>query len=124
MIGIGPFIPHPDTPLKTELNPKNFDLALKVMSITRLLLPDINIPATTAMETINPNGRIIALNSGANVVMPNLSPEENRKKYDLYEGKSKGCIETADGLKSLMHEMENINYKILLNERGDYRSNK
>ena len=54
--------------------------------------------------------------------MPNLSPEENRKKYDLYEGKSKGGIETADGLKGLMLEMGKINYKILLNERGDHRS--
>lgn len=103
MIGIGPFIPHPDTPLRTELNPKNFDLALKVMSITRLLLPDINIPATTAMETINPNGRIIALNSGANVVMPNILDTEYKTKYEIYpnkicinehSGKCRKCIES------------------------------
>ncbi|MCM1265829.1 MAG: [FeFe] hydrogenase H-cluster radical SAM maturase HydE, partial [Candidatus Gastranaerophilales bacterium] len=103
MIGIGPFIPHPDTPLKSELNPDNFNMALKVMAITRLLLPDINIPATTAMETINPNGRIIALESGANVVMPNIMTTEYKSKYEIYPNKicinedfhkCRGCIES------------------------------
>lgn len=87
MIGVGPFIPHPDTPLNADLEPKNFDLALKVMAIVRLLLPDINIPATTAMETINPNGRIIALQSGANVVMPNILDSEYKVKYEIYPNK-------------------------------------
>lgn len=86
MIGIGPFIPHPDTPLKDCAN-GNFTLALKVMALTRIMLPDINIPATTAMETLNPNGRIIALQSGANVVMPNVTTTEFRKKYEIYPGK-------------------------------------
>ncbi|MBQ8887155.1 MAG: [Candidatus Gastranaerophilales bacterium] len=72
MVGIGPFIPHPNTPLAGK-QPDNFNLALRVMALTRIILPDINIPATTAMETLNPNGRIIALNSGANVVMPNIT---------------------------------------------------
>lgn len=103
MIGIGPFIPHQNTPLKGELNSANFDMALKVMACTRLLLPDINIPATTAMETINPNGRIIALNSGANVVMPNILDSEHKKKYEIYpnkicinehSGKCRKCIES------------------------------
>ena len=102
MVGIGPFIPHPETPLKGELNPKNFDMALKVMAITRLILPDINIPATTAMETINPMGRIIALQSGANVVMPNILDSEYKVKYEIYpnkiclnehSGKCRNCIE-------------------------------
>jgi len=102
MIGIGPFIPHPDTPLKGELNPKNFDMALKVMAVVRMLLPDINIPATTAMETINPMGRIIALKSGANVVMPNILDTEYKVKYEIYpnkiclnehSGKCRNCIE-------------------------------
>lgn len=101
MVGIGPFIAHPDTPLKGESN-GNFTLALKVMALTRILLPDINIPATTAMETLNPNGRIIALQSGANVVMPNVTTTEFRKKYEIYPGKicvnenpnqCRGCIE-------------------------------
>ena len=87
MVGIGPFIPHPDTPLYGKLNRENFDLALKMMAITRIMMPDINIPATTAMETINPNGRIIALQSGANVVMPNITDTIYRSKYQIYPGK-------------------------------------
>lgn len=86
MIGIGPLIPHPQTPLK-DFTHGNFMLALKVMALTRLLLPDINIPATTAMETLNPKGRIIALQSGANVVMPNVTAEDVRSKYEIYPNK-------------------------------------
>lgn len=86
MIGIGPFIPNADTPLKDEMGGE-FYLSLKVMALTRLLLKDINIPATTAMETLNKNGRIIALQSGANVVMPNVTEGEYRELYALYPGK-------------------------------------
>ncbi|WP_252216854.1 MULTISPECIES: [FeFe] hydrogenase H-cluster radical SAM maturase HydE [unclassified Clostridium] len=100
MIGIGPFIPNEDTPLKYSKG-GNLNLALKVMAITRLLLPDINIPATTAMESLHKNGRILALQSGANVVMPNVTEGEYRKLYALYPGKictgdtpshCRGCI--------------------------------
>lgn len=100
MIGIGPFIPNKDTPLK-DAEGGDFILALKMMAITRLLLPDINIPATTAMESLNKNGRVLALQSGANVVMPNVTEGEYRKLYALYPGKictgdtpahCKGCI--------------------------------
>lgn len=100
MVGIGPFIPHPQTPLKDAIT-GNFELALKVMALTRILLPDINIPATTAMETLNPNGRIIALQSGANVVMPNVTSTQYRAKYEIYPNKiclndkpekCRGCI--------------------------------
>lgn len=94
MVGLGPFIPNPDTPLKNEKG-GSFEKSLKVMAITRLLMPDINIPATTAMETINPNGRIIALQSGANVVMPNVGETYYRTKYELYPNKI--CVnEDAD----------------------------
>lgn len=86
MVGIGPFIAHPQTPLKDTPN-GSFTLALKVMALTRILLKDINIPATTAMETLNPNGRIIALQSGANVVMPNVTTREFRAKYEIYPNK-------------------------------------
>lgn len=86
MVGIGPFIAHPHTPLKDCLN-GDFTLALKVMALTRILLKNINIPATTAMETLNPNGRIIALQSGANVVMPNVTTTEYRAKYEIYPNK-------------------------------------
>lgn len=92
MIGIGPLIVHPDTPLKS-LNNGSFELALKVMAITRLLLPDINIPATTAMETLNPHGQIIALQSGANVIMPNLTPEKNRNQYQIYPDKASYSVD-------------------------------
>lgn len=101
MIGIGPFIAHPHTPLKDAKN-SDFTLALKVMALTRLVLKDINIPATTAMETLNPKGRIIALQSGANVVMPNVTTTVFRAKYEIYPGKicinenptqCRGCIE-------------------------------
>ena len=101
MIGIGPFIPHAQTPLGDEKQ-GDFWLALKVMALTRITMPDINIPATTAMETIHPQGRIIALQSGANVVMPNVTSREYRAKYEIYPGKiclndepeqCRGCIE-------------------------------
>lgn len=94
MVGIGPFIAHKETPLKDASN-GDFWLALKVMALTRLNLPNINIPATTAMETLNRNGRIIALQSGANVVMPNITSEEYRAKYEIYPGKI--CINENPG---------------------------
>lgn len=102
MAGIGPFIPHPQTPLASEKSDGHFELALKMMAVMRLLLPDINIPATTAMETLHPQGRLIALKSGANVVMPNTTDTEFRPFYELYPGKiclgdsaekCRGCVE-------------------------------
>lgn len=100
MVGLGPFIPNEDTPLKDAVG-GSFNLSRKVMALVRLLLPDSNIPATTAMETLNDNGRILALQSGANVVMPNVTEGEYRKLYLLYPGKiclndtpahCRGCI--------------------------------
>lgn len=92
MIGLGPFIPNPQTPLKDAPQPV-LGPALKVMALTRLLLADVNIPATTAMETLAPNGRIKALQSGANVVMPNITEGEERQNYALYPGKA-GALDT------------------------------
>ena len=86
MAGIGPFIPHPETPLAGEPD-GSLHLALRTMAIMRLLLPDINIPATTAMESLHPDGRMMALQGGANVVMPNVTEGEYRKLYELYPGK-------------------------------------
>lgn len=100
MIGVGPFIPNEDTPLK-DAEGGTFEMALKVTALVRLLLPDINIPATTAIESLNRQGRVIALQSGANVVMPNVTEGEYRKLYALYPGKictgdtpahCRGCI--------------------------------
>lgn len=86
MAGIGPFIPHPETPLAGETG-GTLELALRTMAVMRLLMPDINIPATTAMESLHPQGRIMALQAGANVVMPNVTEGEYRRLYELYPGK-------------------------------------
>lgn len=90
MIGIGPFIPNGDTPLKDAAG-GSFVLSLKVMALVRLLLRNINIPATTAMETLHPQGRLLALQCGANVVMPNVTEGDYRRMYALYPGKI--CID-------------------------------
>lgn len=86
MIGLGPFIAHSETKLKNAQN-GDMELALKIMALVRILMPKINIPATTAMETLEKNGRMRALKSGANVVMPNLTPYNERKKYSIYPQK-------------------------------------
>lgn len=88
MAGIGPFIPHKDTPLANEKGGDIY-LSLRAMAIMRILLPDINIPATTAMEALHPQGRIMALQSGANVIMSNVTNTSYRKLYDLYPNKEK-----------------------------------
>ena len=87
MAGIGPFIPHPDTPLSKEKG-GTLELALRTMAVMRIMLPDINIPATTAMESLHPDGRMAALRAGANVVMPNVTEGEYRRLYELYPGKA------------------------------------
>jgi len=86
MVGIGPFIPQKDTPFK-DMAQGTLKLCLKMVALARLVLPKALIPATTAMGTIAPNGRELALNSGANVVMPNLTPVAVRKFYALYDDK-------------------------------------
>ena len=111
MAGIGPFIPHPDTPLK-DAPGKAFVLSLKVMALARLLLPDINIPATTAMEALHPQGRLLALQCGANVVMPNLNTEALRKRYDLYPGKEKAYDSLRNGLVDLQNKFRSIGRSI------------
>lgn len=90
MIGIGPFIPHSETPL-AKAKGGTLEDTLVMIALTRLLVPDSLLPATTAMGTIHPKGRELALKAGANVVMPNLSPASVRPKYELYENKI--CLE-------------------------------
>lgn len=111
MIGIGPFIPNENTPLKNARG-GSFELALKVMAITRLLCPDTNIPATTAMETLEPDGRLIALQAGANVIMPNVTQGEYRKLYEIYPGKI--CInDTPEKCRDCISgKIANVNRKI------------
>jgi hypothetical protein len=86
MIGLGPFIPHPETPLKNSAK-QSIDLTLKSTSLVRLLLPEANIPATTAIGTIDPAGKEKALVAGANVIMVNITPKEFKKDYLLYPDK-------------------------------------
>ena len=92
MVGMGPYIEHEDTPLykfRKDINTKKerFDLALKMVATLRLLMPDINIAAATALQAIDPAGREKALTIGANILMPNLTPTKYRKEYQLYEDK-------------------------------------
>ncbi len=107
MIGIGPFIPHPDTPLANQ-NKGNLLLSLKVMALTRILLRDINIPATTAMETLGKNAKILALKCGANVIMPNITEENFGKFYDLYPGKTTYKPPSIEYQKDLEQELNKI----------------
>lgn len=107
MVGIGPFIPHPDTPLRNA-EKGNFDLSLKVMALTRLLLPDINIPATTAMETLAPDGQVRALQAGANVIMPNVTLTEYRQYYELYPGKSSTSYSTDKTLADVRAKITSV----------------
>ncbi len=86
MVGIGPLIPNPDTPLGTAV-PGDFHMTRRMVALLRLLLPEANIPATTAMETMVPHGRELILASGANVVMPNVTEGDPRRNYALYPGK-------------------------------------
>lgn len=93
MVGIGPFIPHPSTPLQNA-KPGTLNKTLKMIALTRLFLPDTNIPATTALGTIHPFGRQMALKYGANVIMPNFTPSPYRSLYTLYPNKI--CIFESD----------------------------
>ncbi|HHV45240.1 MAG TPA: [FeFe] hydrogenase H-cluster radical SAM maturase HydE [Firmicutes bacterium] len=90
MVGIGVFIPHPNTPLGAT-PPGSVDITLNAVALTRLVLPDVHLPATTALATIDPKGRERALRAGANVIMPNITPLHYRRKYEIYPGKSRGA---------------------------------
>jgi biotin synthase len=87
MLGIGPFIAHPDTPLNGIEN-DDLELTLRVLAIARLLTRNTNIPATTALATLHPHGRLQALQAGANVVMPDFTPEPYKNRYDIYPGRT------------------------------------
>ncbi len=117
MVGIGPFIPHKDTPFREE-TAGTLELTLFLLGLVRLMLPKTLIPATTALSTIHPDGRKMGILAGANVVMPNLSPKENRKLYSLYDNKRCMGDEAAEGLALLRAEMEEIGYTVVT-ARGD-----
>ena len=118
MIGIGPFIPHKDTPFK-DFESGTMEMTLRLISILRLLCPKALIPATTALGTISPQGREKGILAGANVIMPNLSPKEDRKKYMLYNDKLSDGEEAAEGLNKLKESMRKIGYEIV-EDRGDF----
>ncbi len=117
MCGIGPFIPHKDTIFKNE-NAGSADLTCYLLSIIRLIHPNILLPATTALGTIKDDGRERGILSGANVVMPNLSPESARKKYELYNNKLNTGAENAFHMDQLKKKMESIGHEIVV-ARGD-----
>ena len=119
MVGIGPFLPHPATPLCDE-PAGTLSLTLATIAIVRLLLPHTLIPSTTALATLIPTGRTEGILSGANVVMPNLSPSSVRAKYAIYENKASWGAEAAEGLAALENELHNIGYHIDYT-RGDFQ---
>ena len=122
MIGIGPFLPHKDTPFANEKKGE-LELTLILISIFRLIFPLALIPATTALGTIKEGGREMGILYGANVVMPNLSPMDVRKKYLLYNDKIATGTESAEGVESLKKNMQDIGY-ILTGTRGDFDINR
>lgn len=117
MCGIGPFIPQHDTPFR-DMQPGTAEQTIFFISIIRLIKPNILLPATTALGTISPNGRERGMLAGANVVMPNLSPYEERKKYTLYDNKLSSGKESAQNLEALRESMRAIGFEIATS-RGD-----
>ncbi len=121
MCGIGPFVPHKDTIFKNERS-GSVRLCLVLLSVIRLMNPNILLPATTALGTVDPIGREKGILHGANVVMPNLSPSEHRKDYSLYDNKLCTGDEAAESLKTLSEKLKKIGYQIVV-DRGDYKGN-
>ena len=121
MIGIGPFIRHSKTPLGKFENGR-VELTLRLISILRLMFPKALIPATTALGTLKHDGRELGLKSGANVVMPNLSPVENRKKYEIYENKICLGDEAAQCIECLKNRVKSAGYNIVV-DIGNAKTN-
>lgn len=119
MCGIGPFIPQKDTPFKSEKSGTAEETAY-YLSIIRLIKPNILLPATTALGTIKEGGRELGILSGANVLMPNLSPEITRKKYALYDNKLATGVESAEQIENLKIQIQKIGYEIVC-DRGEIK---
>ena len=118
MIGIGPFIPHHDTPFADKA-PGSVDMTLMLLSLCRIMLPRVLLPATTALGTLDGSGRKQGVLAGANVIMPNLSPVSVRKKYLLYDNKAITGDDAAESLNTLRRHMAEIGYE-LISARGDW----
>ena len=119
MCGIGPFVPHKDTVFR-DCNSGSVELTCYLLSIIRLISPNILLPATTALGSIDPMGREKGILAGANVVMPNLSPLDARAKYELYNNKLSIGAESAQGKRELEKRMESIGFKIVT-AKGDIK---
>lgn len=117
MIGIGPFIPHHDTPF-ADAKAGTLELTLFLLGLLRLMIPKVLLPATTALGTIHPQGRELGIKAGANVVMPNLSPVRVRADYSLYDNKICTGDEAAECRFCLERRMQSIGYHIVTS-RGD-----
>ena len=117
MVGIGPFIPHHDTPFAGQ-KAGTLELTLFLLGLIRLMLPSVLLPATTALGTIAENGRELGILSGANVVMPNLSPKRVRGDYLLYDNKISTDAEAAECRRELEQHMQSIGYQVVT-ARGD-----
>lgn len=119
MIGIGPFLPHQDTPFRDQ-RAGSVELTLFLLSLCRIMLPDVLLPATTALGTARSDGRISGVLSGANVIMPNLSPLSQRRKYMLYDNKPIEQRSAAESLAALDADLQRVGYR-LQGGRGDYQ---
>ena len=124
MVGMGPFIPHPDTPLykyADQIPPvqERMDMTLKMIATLRLMMPEINMVAATANQTIDPMGREKAIMAGANVIMPNLTPNEYREDYLIYPDKACVSDKPEECFSCLDIRMKAIGHKILYNAWGD-----
>ena len=119
MVGIGPFLPHQDTPFKDE-KPGSVPLTLYLLALSRILLPRVLLPSTTALGTAEGDGRQQGVLAGCNVVMPNLSPADVRKKYMLYDNKAGTDLTAAEGIALLRQQMADIGYDVVIG-RGDFR---
>lgn len=117
MVGIGPFLPHHETKFSEE-KAGSVDQTLFLLSVIRILLPKVLLPATTALGTADPRGREKGMEAGANVVMPNLSPVSHRKQYELYDNKICTGDEAAECRMCLSRRMQSVGYR-LVEERGD-----
>lgn len=120
MIGIGPFLPATDTPFENQ-NPGSADKTILMLSLLRLRFPKVLLPATTALATLCPDGMERAILAGANVVMPNVSPVEQRKKYSIYDNKKSTGAESAQQMQQLENRLNAIGYHIDYS-RGDFKN--
>ena len=125
MIGMGPWLPHPETPMgkdfadTPEFRKKQLDLGLRMIAVTRLYLHNVNIAATTALQTLAPDGRERGLLAGANVIMPNVTDTQYRANYQLYTGKPSLDENSDETRQKLQDSIRAIGEEIIWDQRGD-----